>query len=336
MPPRKRGRGHAAFTPIRSRNSDAMDVDTPTTSQVGAATPSRKRERPHYNEMWTDDQVASLFKGVIRWKPAGMHKHFRMIAISEHLRNHGFDPDLYKHTRIPHIWNKLRTYYDLDIIDEREHYDHDELDQKYVDFSLPRSDFLGSMMRRAVADTSEAPTSPPELDLSAEPPQTRKRKRSSTTALKARSIDAEDTDEGQEDTPLPVIRPTRGTRGGARGARGTRGSRGSRGRARTVSQGRQAKMEENDKMEKTDKAETTEEEEQEEEEDEDDDDDDENSEEENHAEDARDDDNGSGSDERGEESPEEEGGTPASRSTRAAARKNSAPKPTARRTRSRR
>lgn len=71
MPPRKRGRGHAAFTPVRARNNDAMDVDTPTASEAGSAMPSRKRERPQYNDMWTDDQIASLFKGVIRWKPAG-------------------------------------------------------------------------------------------------------------------------------------------------------------------------------------------------------------------------------------------------------------------------
>ena len=90
-----------------------------------------------------------------------MHKHFRMIAISEHLRNHGFDPDVHQHTRIPHIWQKLRTFYNLDIIDERENFDDDDED-RYDEFSLPRGDFYGRMMQRAV---SEAPTSPAELDL---------------------------------------------------------------------------------------------------------------------------------------------------------------------------
>lgn len=227
-----------------------------------------------------------------------------MIAISEHLRNHGFDPDVYRHTRIPNIWKKLRTYYDLDIIDEREYFDDDESDQKYVDFSLPRSDFLDSMMRRAVADSSEAATSPPELDYSAEAAQARKRKKLGA-ALKARNMDAEETEEG-EDAPSPVARPTRELRGRTRAAR----------------QSKQTKREKIDRSEKNDKAETTEEENTEEDDDDEEDDDE--------------DEHGGRSDEEGEESPEDEDGTPASRSTRAAARKNAAPKPAVRRTRLRR
>ncbi|KAG6195938.1 hypothetical protein E4U10_001429 [Claviceps purpurea] len=72
MPPRKRGRGNATFTPSRARDNEATDADTPTASDVGAK-PPRNRERSPHNDMWTDDQVASLFKGVIRWKPAGSY-----------------------------------------------------------------------------------------------------------------------------------------------------------------------------------------------------------------------------------------------------------------------
>ncbi|KAG6039523.1 hypothetical protein E4U41_002493 [Claviceps citrina] len=324
MPPRKRGRGHAAFTPSRARvGHDAMDVDSPAASEAGAIS-SRKRERPHCNDMWTDDQVASLFKGVIRWKPAGMHKHFRMIAISEHLRNHGFDPDVYKHTRIPNIWTKLRSYYDLDIIDEREYFDldHDELDEKYVDFSLPRSDFLGSMMGRAVADASEAPTSPPELDLSAEAAQARKRKRAATTAPRARNADAEDTEDGEDapaPAPAPAARPTRGGRGRRRGGAGHY---------------QQVRVDKSDKTtEKNDTAETTEEEEDEEEAEEEDDD----TEAEDDQEGGDEDEDGSRSADGNEDSHQEGAGTTASRSARrGSARKRAAPKPPARRTRSRR
>lgn len=162
-----------------------------------------------------------------------MHKHFRMISISEHLRNHGFDPDVYRHTRIPHIWAKLRTYYNLDLIDERESFDEDEADDKYVDFSLPQEEFMESMMQRALADPSEAPTSPPELNLS--PPSSPPRKRARRdTVSKTRATSAADTEEGT-DAQSPPARSTR---------------RGSRGRTRAASQA------------KADKAETTEEEEQ--------------------------------------------------------------------------
>lgn len=49
----------------------------------------------------------------------GMHKHFRMLAISEYMRNQGYAPDDAEHTRIPGIWKKLETLYNLSALDER-------------------------------------------------------------------------------------------------------------------------------------------------------------------------------------------------------------------------
>jgi MRG-binding protein len=51
---------------------------------------------------------------------AGIHKHFRMLAISNALSSHGFTSSSTPHTRIPGIWAKLRVLYDLDALDERE------------------------------------------------------------------------------------------------------------------------------------------------------------------------------------------------------------------------
>lgn len=48
-----------------------------------------------------------------------MHKHFRMIAISQHLRNHGYTSSKDSHTRIPGIWQKLGSLYNLEALDER-------------------------------------------------------------------------------------------------------------------------------------------------------------------------------------------------------------------------
>ncbi|PMB66212.1 Chromatin modification-related protein EAF7 [Beauveria bassiana] len=227
MPPRKRARGGATFASTPARDDDAMDVDTP---QAAARSPV-KEAMPGYNALWTDDQVSSLFKGVIRWKPAGMHKHFRMIAISEHLRNHGFDPDLHQHTRIPFIWQKLRAYYNLDLIDDRENIEDEDEDeeQRYIDFALPYGDYIEPMMGRAIADPSEAPTSPPQLDVSPPPPhkrshntrrsssKPRKRTRESSRAAAVRATDAEDTEDGT-DAPSPALKQTRVARGRTRAA----------------------------------------------------------------------------------------------------------------------
>lgn len=93
----------------------------------------------------------------------GMHKHFRMIAISEHLRNHGYDPTVDKHTRIPGIWEKLRILYNMDIIDARENPINDGEDGKhFIDFNLP-VEYEETMWKRAVRGPSEAASSPPLL-----------------------------------------------------------------------------------------------------------------------------------------------------------------------------
>ena len=130
-----------------------------------------------------------------------------MIAISEHLRNHGFDPDLYQHTRIPYIWQKLRTYYNLEVIDERENFDEDDTEDRYNEFSLPKDQFLDAMMERRLADPSEAPTSPAQLDLSPPPSPAKKRKRGET---KTRGTSVEDTEDGM-DAPSPAPKSKRGS-----------------------------------------------------------------------------------------------------------------------------
>ena len=48
-----------------------------------------------------------------------MHKHFRMLSISQHLRNHGHNPKSEPHTGIPGIWKKLDSLYNLRVLDER-------------------------------------------------------------------------------------------------------------------------------------------------------------------------------------------------------------------------
>lgn len=50
---------------------------------------------------------------------AGMHKHFRMVAISQNLRNHGYTTPRDDHTRIPYIWEKIGNLYNLEALDER-------------------------------------------------------------------------------------------------------------------------------------------------------------------------------------------------------------------------
>jgi MRG-binding protein len=127
-----------------------------------------------------------------------MHKHFRMIALSEHLRNHGYDPTVEKHTRIPGIWEKLGTLYNLPIIDDRENSFEYEDQGKYLEFKLPDEDYdEPTFMRGQRRADSETPSSPPRLGRSPSPvPQgVRKRKRADTVTTKNRASTVDDTDE---------------------------------------------------------------------------------------------------------------------------------------------
>lgn len=48
-----------------------------------------------------------------------MHKHFRMLAIADYLKSQGYAPSTAEHMRIPGIWKKLGTLYNLEALDER-------------------------------------------------------------------------------------------------------------------------------------------------------------------------------------------------------------------------
>jgi MRG-binding protein len=66
MPPKKKNRGSLAKASTPVRDDDAMVVDTPEV-------PKTPQEDSYdiLKNLWTDEQETSLFKGIIRWKPAG-------------------------------------------------------------------------------------------------------------------------------------------------------------------------------------------------------------------------------------------------------------------------
>ncbi|KAI1422295.1 chromatin modification-related protein EAF7-domain-containing protein [Xylaria sp. FL1777] len=261
MPPKRKSKALAEVsTPKASatpaHDEDAMDVDTPKASETPraadtpiAAKPNNPTESEVLRDLWTEDQTSSLFKAIIRWKPSGMHKHFRIIAISEHLRNHGFDPDVETHTRIPGIWTKLRQFFDMEMIDERDNsFDYvkslggDEAPEEiYKDFDLPANSFHDLMWARAAADENEpdnwsdsdaeAETTTATTTTAAARRQPRKRKRGDTTAATdaasiagsataktRRSSTVEDTDQETPVASSPVSRSARGARSQKRAA----------------------------------------------------------------------------------------------------------------------
>ncbi len=133
-----------------------------------------------------------------------MHKHFRMLAIRDYMIGQGVvNPDQ-EHTKIPGIWEKLGSLYNLPILDEREDSimndlpdDDGEPIELYSPFSLPEDEY-GDLMfaKRLNEDGSESPKRDPSMH-------------ESTVA---------DTDE-PDCSPAPGRRATRNTRTPVRGSR---------------------------------------------------------------------------------------------------------------------
>jgi len=68
MPPRKRG-GTTAATAVSTRELSRAASDIETQQQQAQST----RQIPSLvPDNWTDDQEITLFKAVIKWKPAGI------------------------------------------------------------------------------------------------------------------------------------------------------------------------------------------------------------------------------------------------------------------------
>lgn len=101
-----------------------------------------------------------------------------MISIHADMRSHGFATDDAPHTRIPGIWTKLASLFDLGALDEREDAhafsdDPDPTDPEEAaaipDFELPEDEF-GDMIwqRRFHGPESEASSSPPTMPIGEE------------------------------------------------------------------------------------------------------------------------------------------------------------------------
>jgi hypothetical protein len=166
-----------------------------------------------------------------------------MIALSEHLRNHGYDPRVETHTTIPKIWAKLETLYDLKTIDDRENSFEYETPDKFMDFDLPLefAEKTAERAQRIPEEAESAASSPPRLRLSRSPsaepsvtPIPRKRKKAETGLNKRRGSTVDDTDEPRTspaNSPAPKI------------PRGGRGTNKTMGRMKAESRSRQESKE---------------------------------------------------------------------------------------------
>ncbi|RKP09952.1 chromatin modification-related protein EAF7-domain-containing protein [Thamnocephalis sphaerospora] len=145
---------------------DAHDVEplsaeiSPTTSELPVSATTSVFSEPA-DAVWTPTMEAVLFRAVTRYKPVGMHKHFRMLAV---LRE--FNRRSKVRRTAAEIWAHLTTMYDLDMLDEMEE-DGEQVELGWRDadgdqtiqreFRLPAHEFedLVPELRKLLRDTDD-------------------------------------------------------------------------------------------------------------------------------------------------------------------------------------
>ena len=166
------------------------------------------------SSIWTTENELKLFKAALKFKPAGVIKHFNMALIHNELVKGGM-----KEITPSAIWDQLNLIYNLEAADKLEKSSLN-LEHSEVEFSLPKKDFndVMSEMKKSDCDFFEINKEEPLVVKKPNPPvpttETPKAN-SKTTAEVPKSNSKTTTETPKSTSKRPAIRPTRSTPGSA-------------------------------------------------------------------------------------------------------------------------
>jgi len=173
---------------------------------------------------WTIEQETVLFKAICRYKPAGQHKHFRMLCIYQMVNNSNIQSS--SPLTMHDIWNKLSTLYNLEGLDELEDSSSFMAEEENAkeplyfgslggslakdgtylrDFGLPWGEFGSLIEEKAVAGDSRESSPGYESDKSGDVPE------SQANSDESDAENAADADKGSEaesarNTPMESVK----------------------------------------------------------------------------------------------------------------------------------
>jgi len=88
------------------------------------------------NSIWTTENELKLFKAALKYKPAGVIRHFNMALIHNELVKSGM-----KDVTPGMIWDQLSLLFNLEAVDNIEKRAPLNLESSEAEFSLPKKDF---------------------------------------------------------------------------------------------------------------------------------------------------------------------------------------------------
>ena len=111
--------------------------------------PTVKPSTNPQNSIWTTENELKLFKAALKFKPAGVIRHFNMALIHNELVKSGM-----KDVTPAMIWEHLGLLYNLEAVDKIEKRAPLNLESSEAEFSLPKKDFYDLMSDAKKLDNS--------------------------------------------------------------------------------------------------------------------------------------------------------------------------------------
>ena len=90
------------------------------------------------SHVWTLENEIKLMKAALKYKPAGIMKHFNMALIHNELVNSGM-----RNVNVGTIWDHLGQYYNLDEANNIENFIPvlEDCEREFQEFALPKKDY---------------------------------------------------------------------------------------------------------------------------------------------------------------------------------------------------